>query len=476
VRFPAWSPCVENPETFDCGGCEIGFELNCRLREDASQRRFRAAEWRRRTGLQPSTTTWGVAAIRLAVELARAQGLPITARMVRDRPEMAATRDEDSLERTLRASGAFEESSPSLFTLMPDPQPRIAPIAPGSGSALETLANESPPRSSGEQLRLAVVLMGANAIAALPSTSTSEHLEELIESSLAKNRSLAGIGLAQLQRWSDGSDRVPVEIGDDVSPVLTAIFALDLLARNGYEGSRSLGAQAKEMLVVGNIRLVVAQARALVWKSNLEFVDVVQEGVIGLMRAIDGYDPYRGFAVTTYAVPWIRQAIQRAIHDQGRTIRLPVHVGALMDRLRWIAAEAELDFDQTPAGLIHDALVLAGETGLTVERIATLQAAALDPIPLSQVALDTILNSDATSAPAVEAPRAQAVKIALSELTTVEKKVVDRRYGFGSEAPATLQEVGDELGITRERVRQLQVRALDKIRKSAGEGLREFLN
>src|SRR5439155_22179158 len=136
-----------------------------------------------------------------------------------------------------------------------------------------------------------------------------------------------------------------------------------------------VGTRAKDLLVTGNLRLVMAQARRLLWKSQLELVDLVQEGVVGLMRAIDGFDPYWGFSLTTYAVPWIRQTIQRAMHDQARMVRLPVHVSEVIDRLKKLAEDANVDFEEASPQEIVEMARAAGQNEVTVEKVASYQAA-----------------------------------------------------------------------------------------------------
>jgi RNA polymerase primary sigma factor len=245
------------------------------------------------------------------------------------------------------------------------------------------------------------------------------------------------------------------------------------LARRKDEGDEA----AKRRLIECNLRLVMAITRNYT-KASVPLLDLIQEGNLGLIRAVEKFDYRLGYKLSTYATWWIRQAITRALADQGRTIRLPVHVADQVRRLlrarRQLAQK--LNREPTLAELAH-------ETQQTEERVRELLELVETPVSLETPVGDgesmygdliEDVNSLAPHEQTTEQARGQELAGALDQLNPRMRRVLSLRFGLDGEAPRTLEEVGSQLGITRERVRQLETRALRELR-TANPGLEHYL-
>ena len=246
------------------------------------------------------------------------------------------------------------------------------------------------------------------------------------------------------------------------------------LARRKDLGDES----AKQELIERNLRLVMSIARPYSAASGVPLLDLIQEGNVGLMRAVEKFDYTKGFKLSTYATWWIRQAISRAIADQGRTIRLPVHVVDNLKRVRKAERRLrqELGRPATPEEL-------AAATGLGLKKITALLDIVDDPVSLDV----SVGDGDSDIADLVEDPHAvrpdevldeggfaSELEGALSQLHEQERQVVELRFGLDGNGARTLDQVSAELGCTRERVRQVESRALSALAKSNPE-LREYI-
>jgi RNA polymerase primary sigma factor len=238
---------------------------------------------------------------------------------------------------------------------------------------------------------------------------------------------------------------------------------------------KRLGMQAKDDFLTANLRLVVANARRYANTSGIDFLDLIQEGNLGLIRAVEKFDWRKGFKFSTYATWWIRQAITRAIADKSRTVRIPVHLHDTLAAVRAAQAslKAELGRDPKP----HE---IAEEAGVTVDKVE-LALGVADTVSLEQPVGedgaqlgDFIEDEDAVDPVRVteEGDIADSLRRSISRLPDREGRILALRYGFLDGVPRTLEEIGDEFNLTRERIRQLEKLALCRLRHPSF-GIRE---
>ena len=246
------------------------------------------------------------------------------------------------------------------------------------------------------------------------------------------------------------------------------------------EATRAAGAAARERFIASNLRLVVSIAKRY-QSSGLPLLDLVQEGNLGLIRAVEKFEPERGFKFSTYATWWIRQAITRAIADKGRTIRVPGHVGDALAALNRTAAELSREHGREPS---IDELVRM--TGMPADRIADLRAAVHDVVSLSAPLADgngelADLVADGRQDGPEDAVTTrieqEALAAVLARLSEREQRVLQLRFGLTGGMPRTLEDVGQEFSLTRERIRQIEAKALTKLRHPCSPGaLRQLVN
>jgi RNA polymerase primary sigma factor len=226
---------------------------------------------------------------------------------------------------------------------------------------------------------------------------------------------------------------------------------------------------AREQMIKANLRLVVKIARDYE-NYGLPLLDLVSEGNIGLMKAVDRFDPKKGAKLSTYAAWWIKQMIRRAISDQSKTIRLPVHVGDKLLHIRRAEAKFQNDFGRAPTDE-----ELSGELGLSAKRIAQYRKAAVRPMSLDAQLGDDDSNtiSEVVADENAETPYEQLegktdtslINEVLPTLEPREQEILRSRFGFGGDEEKTLEEIGKKFGVTRERIRQIQEIALIKLRE-----------
>jgi len=241
------------------------------------------------------------------------------------------------------------------------------------------------------------------------------------------------------------------------------------LARKIQNGDR----KARELMISSNLRLVVTIARDYV-NYGLPLLDLISEGNIGLMRAVERFDLSKRAKLSTYAVWWIRQTIKRAISNQSKVVRLPVHLGDKISKIRRVALQMSQELGREPT---DDELSV--EIGIATEKVSDLRTAGIRPASLDA----PISNESATEfgeRVADEETRTpfevlrdkdlrHKVEGLLQELDDREKKIISQRYGIGSGERKTLQHIGNKLGVSRERIRQLENVALEKLRQALNQ-------
>ena len=275
-----------------------------------------------------------------------------------------------------------------------------------------------------------------------------------------------------------------IKINDPVRMYLKEIGRINLLtsdeefeyARRVEEGDE----YAKKMLAESNLRLVVSIAKRYVGRGML-FLDLIQEGNIGLMKAVDKFDPSKGYKFSTYATWWIRQAITRAIADQARTIRIPVHMVETINKLARIQRQLTQELNREPTDE-----EIAKKIGISVEKVREVYKISQDPVSLETPIgeeddshLGDFIKDERTMSPeeyaTIEMLKEELSGVLLT-LTEREEKVLRLRFGLDDGQCRTLEEVGQVFNVTRERIRQIEAKALRKLRHpSRSRKLKDFL-
>lgn len=265
-------------------------------------------------------------------------------------------------------------------------------------------------------------------------------------------------------------------------PAGRILMGLPLSAENEKQLKQAMriGSMAKQRLAETNLRLVVSIAKRYVGRG-MSFLDLIQEGNLGLMKAVEKFDYHRGFKFSTYATWWIRQAITRAIADQARTIRIPVHMVETINKLSRAQRQLLQELNRDPTNE-----EIAAEMNIDVEKVRIVRKIAQEPVSLETPIgeeedshLGDFIEDDTVISPDEAANfimlREELANI-LATLSTRERKVLELRFGLNDGTPRTLEEVGKEFNVTRERIRQIEAKAIRKLKHpTRSQKVRDFL-
>ncbi|MFI0409840.1 RNA polymerase sigma factor RpoD [Actinomadura sp. KC216] len=340
-----------------------------------------------------------------------------------------------------------------------------------------------------DSLERVVRMLAEQGVEVLESQQETEDVARADEGDLGKRAPTSDLVRIYLREIG----RVPLLTAEDevelAKSIEAGLFAEEKMAHTAVLARGELldleqlsreGTRAKQRLIEANLRLVVSIAKRYVGRGML-FLDLIQEGNLGLIRAVEKFDYTKGFKFSTYATWWIRQAITRAIADQARTIRIPVHMVETINKLVRVQRQLHQDLGREPS---PEEIGL--EMGLSPIRVVEIQRIAQEPVSLQSPIgeEDSDLGDFIEDADAVVPIEAAAFILLQDQLEDIlgtlserEQRIIQLRFGLTDGHPRTLEEVGREFGVTRERIRQIESKTLAKLRHpSRAQMLREYLD
>ena len=311
---------------------------------------------------------------------------------------------------------------------------------------------------------------------------------EIVDDTPVEMDETVPVGEETTEDFEDGVSADGITIDDPVKVYLKEIGRVPLLSpeeetelAEKIQAGGPEGEKAKQRLSEANLRLVVSIAKRYVGRG-MQFLDLIQEGNLGLIKAVEKFDHTKGFKFSTYATWWIRQAITRAIADQARTIRIPVHMVETINKVKKVSSQLLHEYGHDPS-----AEEIAERLEMPVDKVREIMRVAQEPVSLETPIgeeedshLGDFIPDDDAPVPAEAASQTllkEQLADVLKTLTPREEKVLRLRFGLEDGRPRTLEEVGKEFNVTRERIRQIEAKALRKLRHpSRSKKLRDFLD
>ena len=453
------------------------------MRKDESLRHWRSARFNRYKGTLSLTEERDNQIESEVVRFLYRHGLPVNAELLLEHLPQRTLGDiaPAELEILLGKSKNLVESSPKMFKLADLVNDRFEtsfdPLPISSGTQLESLIHASSTLGRHTQTRLFKEYAGFKLMASFETWQDARiGLDEIIDRGLEEVLSKRRWSIRKVYKYAVSSEPVPVSSEssefsiEENSRVLTAVIAGELLERVPLSNANANAAAIWSRLLIGNLKLVAREARVRAHGDFLTFSELFQIGTIGLITALEKFDPFRGYQFSTYAFSWIRQAITREQADLNRVIRLPVHLVEQINRVLSRRRDMELRIHRIPT-----IVELADKLNDPPDRIRDLIELANPPL-----SLDSLLEDQSSGIEnqlmihnlpkCVEGESLSqrltwnALDQVLMTLSEREEEIIKRRFGLGGRDPQTLEKIGQFFGVSRERIRQIEAKALRKLR------------